>query len=85
MVFLAVSKLAQPFIYFLKRTDTDLRWHWLISSNLLVQAFVSVDRFYLGEWAIALHGKGTHPCRKVADVDINKCHLLVLHLNQQKL
>ena len=35
----------------------------------------------LGEWAIASHGKGTRPCRKVADVDINKCHLLVLHLN----
>ena len=26
----------------------------------------------LGEWAIASHGKGTRPCRKVADVDI-KC------------
>jgi len=31
---------------------------------------------YLGEWAIALHGKCTHPFRKIASVDVISCWIL---------
>ena len=39
-----------------------------------------VSRNDLGEWAIALHGKGTCPYKKVADIDI-KCQFTcwILH------
>ena len=58
----------------------------LISECVFIKPIWSAN--YLGEWAIASHGKGTRPCRKVVDVDINKHHLLVVYYtwnNQQKL
>jgi hypothetical protein len=44
IVFLAVSKVAWPFIYILKQIDSDSRWCWVISLNLLVQNFMSLGQ-----------------------------------------
>jgi hypothetical protein len=44
---------------------------WLFLCMILKGQPRMVPKVDVGEWAIASHGKCTHPCKKAANVDVN--------------